>query len=157
MATQLAVIGGPAFAPALPDPAFTLADMAIFTAIPAHDHEVAALNGMVVVFNAVSIHREGILEDAFYVRESQQPAACMSWESWLKLEASERDLSRMGCPRSPLRIRREVVQAIRWPYANNWSVRLASGHIDGPYHDWAFGRDLIGKVVGLFLPKQREA
>ena len=73
----------------------------------------------------------------------------MTWDSWLRLERD--DERRRAGPAGPLAIQREVVQAIRWPSDDRWSVRLSSGHVDGPYHDWAFGADFIGKVAGIYL------
>ena len=146
----LATISRAPVTPTPIEPDFALADMAVFTVIPVNFHGIVALGGMVAVYATDLIDREGILEGAYYVRESQRPAACMAWEQWLQREVEER-YRRVG-PRSPLQIRREVVQAIRWPSADDWSLRLASGYVDGPYHDWAFGCDLIGKVVGIYHP-----
>ena len=124
----------------------------VFESIPPLDHDVVVLGGIVAVFDTQLPHIEGIVEGAYYVRESQHPVANMSWEQWLRLERDDPDSHRRAQPRSPLKVTREVVQAIRWPHADNWALRLASGGVDGPYHEWAFGTDLIGKVVGIFRP-----
>jgi hypothetical protein len=131
---------------------FSFHGFRIFTSVPDHpDYGTVALHGMVVIYDERPIHMEGLVEGSFYVRESQHPVAAMAWESWLKSEWEDR--ARRGQPRSPLKTRREVVQAMRWPYADNWSVRLSSGFVDGPYHDWAFGYDFVGKVVGIYRPR----
>lgn len=132
---------------------FDLHSLRIFTSIPDHrDIGIVALHGMVVIYDEKPIQLEGIVDGSFYVRESQHPAAAMDWERWLLAEWKCEYRARNGQPSSLLKTRREVVKAMRWPYADNWSVRLSSGHIDGPYHGWAFGRDLVGKVVGLYRP-----
>jgi len=139
--------------PAVPPPTtdFDLHGLRIFTSVPDHrDYGIVALHGMVVIYDERPICMEGVLEGAFYVRESQYPVSGMPWDSWLRAEWDDRT-PRIQ-PRSRLKIRREVVQAMRWPYADNWSVRLSSGYVDGPYHDWAFGHDFLGKVVGLYQP-----
>lgn len=131
--------------------AFDFSSFRVFTSVPDHrDFGIVALRGMVVIYDESSLHRESVVAGAFYVRESQRPRSGMQWESWLERERDER---RRRCgPSGPLEIRREVVQAIQRPGENGWAVRLASGHIDGPYYDWAFGTDFIGKVVGVYLP-----
>lgn len=134
---------------------FDLNDLRIFDSVPDHrDYGIVALQGLVVIYNISPIRREGIIDGAFYVRESQRPASCRSWQDWLRDEWDDRD--RKVGPNSPLTITREVVQAVRWPRrgkeADNWAVRLASGFTDGPYYDWWFGRDFVGKVVGIYRP-----
>ncbi len=143
----------PTTAVALPEaPAFDTSGFAIFTSIPRHRHGIVPMLGMVVVYATDLIGREGILEGALYVREGQRPY-CGSWEHWLRLEVEAERERRLCGPQGLLRITREVVQAIRWPYDDAWSLRLASGHVDGPYKEWAFGLDLIGKVVGIYRPE----
>lgn len=122
----------------------------IFTHVPAHDHGIVALRGIVVVYDTQALHYEGVTEGAYYVRESQYTPAGMSWESWLQAEWQTRD--RRVSPYSRLTSRREVVQAIHWPRPDSWALRLASGAVDGPYIDGLFGFDLIGKVVGIYRP-----
>lgn len=130
---------------------FNLHDLRIFTSIPDDRfHGIVALRGLVVIYDNEILHREAIIERGFYVRESQYPAAGYSWESWLERERE--DISSRTQPRGRLEVRREVVQAIRWPSDNRWSLRLPSGFVDGPYYDWAFGSDLVGKVVGIYQP-----
>lgn len=139
-------------------PGFDFADMRIFTSVPAHDfYDVVALRGAVVVMDRSLIGREGILEGALYVRESQRPHACMQWGHWLRVELDQGEVHRRAGPVGPLKTRREVVQATRWLRddgrpKDNWAVRLASGFVDGPYYDWSFGHDFIGKVVGIYRP-----
>lgn len=133
------------------DEGFDFSGLRRFTAVPDHrDFGIVALRGMVIVYDETPLSCEGIIEGAFYVRESQRPRSLMSWETWLKRERD--DLDRRVGPVSPLQIRREVVQAVRWPRGGHWALRLASGFTDGPYYDHAFGLDLIGKVAGIYLP-----
>jgi len=140
-------------APPIADDGFNLHDLRVFTSIPRYHHDVVVLRGMVVVFETDGRCREGFIQEgSFYVRESQYPVANMSWDSWLDMECERRAKYKGLQPRSPLSIRREVVRAVRWPRSDNWALRLSSGFTDGPYHDWAFGCDLIGKVVGIYHP-----
>lgn len=133
------------------DDDFVLADLRIYDSIPPYPYYgIAALRGMVAVYETDVIAREGIIEGCYYVRETQRPVACMDWRRWLDLELDDR--SRRIGPRSPLEIRREVVRAMRWRDDDHWAVRLESGVVDGPYQHWAFGLDLIGKVTGLYMP-----
>lgn len=133
---------------------FGLHDLRIFDHIPDHrDYGIVALRGLVVIYDVKPLHTEGVIEGAFYVREHQYPRACRPWQDWLRSEWDERD--RRAGPYSPLVITREVVRAIRWPRpgeTNNWAARLASGFIDGPYYDWCFGHNFVGKVVGIYRP-----
>lgn len=134
-----------------PEADFNLQDLRIFTSVPDHrDYGIATLRGLVLIYDEKPLHVEGIIEGAYYVRESQRPHACRPYRDWLESELEGcRNKERI---RVPLKISREVVQAIRWPYAEDWAVRLSSGHVDGPYYDWAWGTDFIGKVVGIYLP-----
>lgn len=133
------------------DTEFDFSGFQVFTTVPDHrDYGIVALRGMVIVYDERPLHQEGIIEGAFYVRESQRPRSGMSWELWLQHERNDQQ-RRVG-PAGPLAIRREVVQAIHWPSDDEWAVRLPSGHVDGPYYDWAFGTDFIGKVAGIYLP-----
>lgn len=134
--------------------AFDLTNLRIFTSVPDHpDFGIVALRGMVVVYDERPLQQEGVVEGAFYVREGQRPRSGLTWQTWLNLESARRN--DVG-PAAPLAIRREVVKAIHWPHAERWSVRLASGHVDGPYDDATFGSDFIGKVVGIYLPTTAE-
>jgi hypothetical protein len=127
--------------------------MAIFATIPAHGYGIVVLRGMVAVYDTEILHREDVQEGAFYVRESQRPPSCLPWVTWLREAVADEAEHRTVGPHSPLVIRREVVQAIRWPYPEDWALRLEGGSwVDGPYREGAFGRDLVGKVVGLFIP-----
>jgi hypothetical protein len=133
------------------DAGFDLSRMRIFTSVPEGSYiGIATLRGMVVIYDERPLHEEGVVAGAYYVRERQQPRSCRTWVSWLSDEWENRG-SQAG-PASPLTIRREAVKAIRWPNEEDWSVRLPGGHVDGPYHDWAFGRDFVGKIVGVYLP-----
>ena len=137
--------------PTTETPGFEFPDMRIFDTIPIHDdYDVVAVRGAVAVLDRVIVRREGVLDGSFYVRESQRTPACMPWDDWHRRELE--DQSHGVRLRSRLKIRREVVRAIRWPHGDCWALRLASGFVDGPYHDWAFGSDLIGKVVGIYRP-----
>ena len=140
-------------APPTEELTFAFSDLRVFTSIPAHHHDIIAFRGAVLVFcTDFRCCHETVEEGALYVRESQRPAANMLWESWLRLECEEAFRYRNHCPRSPLKIVREVVQAVRWPRRDAWALRLASGFVDGPYKDWAFGTDLVGKIVGVYRP-----
>jgi hypothetical protein len=133
------------------NPGFDFTGFQVFTSVPDHPEcGIVALNGMVVIYDTRPRFQEGVIEGAFYVRETQRPQSRLMWETWLNLEWNDRT-PRSG-PRGPLSIRREVVQAIRWPYPDDWALRLSTGHVDGPFVDWAFDIDLIGKVVGIYLP-----
>lgn len=147
--TDLATVARP---PAVtPDADFNLHGLRIFTSIPDHcDYGIAALTGMVVIYDEKPLHTEGIIEGSFYVRESQHPYSGLGWEQWLQQEL--KDCTPRSQPGSRLKTRREVVRAIRWPYQDQWSLRLSSGHVDGPYLEWAFGSDFVGKVVGIYCP-----
>jgi hypothetical protein len=130
---------------------FNFSGFRVFTTVPDHrDYGIAALRGMVVVYDERPLHQEGVIAGNFYVRESQRPRSGMAWDSWLQRERD--DQRRRASPASPLAVQREVVQAIRWRDDRHWAVRMSSGFVDGPYADWAFGIDLIGKVVGIYLP-----
>lgn len=130
---------------------FDFSSFRIFTSVPDHrDYGIVALRGMVAIYDERPLHQEGIITGAFYVRESQRPHSGMMWESWLRLE--NEDQRRRCGPAGPLAIQREVVQAIHWPRDGDWAVRLPNGYVDGPYCDWAFGTDFIGKVAGVYLP-----
>lgn len=134
---------------------FDTSELRVFTSIPDdRDIGIAVLLGLVVVYDEKPLHMEGIVEGAYYVRENQRPHAGMSWESWLALET---DTKRAAQLRGRLRTSREVVKAVQWPMEGKWSARLASGHIDGPYREWAFGQDFIGKVIGIYRPSLGEA
>jgi hypothetical protein len=126
-------------------------DFQVFTSIPDHrDFGVVALRGMVVIYDEKPLQTEGIIEGAFYVRESQRTNAGYDWEEWLRRELEDR--ARRCGPFSPLKTSREVVRAVRWPRSDDWAVRLAGGFTDGPSYDWWFGRDFVGKVVGIYSP-----
>jgi len=130
---------------------FDFSHFQIFTSVPDHrDYGIVALRGMVVIYDERPLHQEGIIAGAFYVRENQRPRSGMMWECWLRHE--NEDQRRRCGPAGPLAIQREVVQAIRWAYGDDWAIRLPSGFVDGPYSDWAFGTDFIGKVAGIYLP-----
>jgi len=144
--------------PQVVDPAddFEMDELLIFDSVPDHrDFGIVALKGLVAIYDTTSIYREGIIEGSFYVRENQRPAGHRPWQDWLRDEIShpERNVG----PHSPLTTSREVVRAVRWPRSDkdsdNWAFRLASGFTDGPYYDWWFGRDVIGKVVGIYRPQ----
>lgn len=131
------------------EPGFDFSDLRIFTEIPAHDDfDVVAMRGLVIVFDRRTMNHEGFIPGKLYVRENQRPHACMQWQHWLETELRHGD--RAG-PSGPLRTRREVVQYVEHR-AGGPAVRLASGHVDGPYYEHVFGRDFIGKVVGVYRP-----
>lgn len=155
MATQLATVGGlasrPPNVPATEQQCpFDFSDLRIFTSIPPHHYDVVVMCGLVVVYDKECMGREGVQPGRLYVREGQRPYSSFRWEEWLKREWADRD--RRAGPIGRLQTTREVVQAINWPQDGDLALRLATGGVDGPYHHWAFGLDLIGKVVGLYLP-----
>ena len=154
MSSALAVVekGGSMPSPLGAQPnGFDFSDLRIFTSIPRYHHDVAAMHGLVVVYDTDCIGREGIQLGKLYVREHQQPFSNMSWEGWLQREWDERH--RRAGPSARLRTSREVVQAIHWPYEGDLALRMATGGVDGPYYEWAYGSDLIGKVVGVYSPE----
>jgi len=134
---------------------FSFEHLRIFERIPDHHHGVVALAGRVVVFETDTLFREGVVDGALYVAESQHPVSGMSWEAWLSYEVE--DKSRRARPSSPLHVTRQVVQMRRRPDEDLWYRRLASGFSDGPIHDWAAGFGLIGKVVGIYHPASPKA
>ncbi|MGN6377151.1 MAG: hypothetical protein ACTHMG_16570 [Sphingomonas sp.] len=132
------------------DDGFNPREFRVFTSIPEHrDFGIVALKGLVIIYDEALLHTEGVIENAFYVRERQRPVSGI-WDDWLRREWDDRD--RRHSPNVPLKVSREVAQAVRWPRSDHWALRLPSGFTDGPYHDWSFGRDLIGKVVGIYRP-----
>lgn len=151
MSRALTCIERPGLPPANLDegPGFDFSDLRIFTSIPRHQHDVVAMHGLVVVYDTDCIGREGIQFGKLYVREHQRPYAMRNWEDWLKHEWAERD-RRCG-PAVRLRTNREVVQAIQHRNGGP-ALRMATGGVDGPYYEWAFGSNLIGKVVGIYRP-----
>ena len=140
----------PTPAPIAEPEGFDVSELHIFTSIPRYHHDVVALRGLVVVFDTECLRREGIQMGKLYVRQNQSPPSSMAWEEWLKQEWADRE--RRHGPVSRLRISREVVLAFAHPRHGGPCVRLDSGYVDGPYHEWAFGMDLIGKVVGVYRP-----
>lgn len=155
--SALAVLHAPKQLPANSNDAdeFDFSGIRIFAHVPDHrDLGIVALKGIVAVYDIKPLYSEGIVEGAFYVRESQSPAGCRPWQDWLADEWEERGRRRAG-PTSPLITRREVVRAVRYRRSDqedNWAARLSSGFTDGPYYDWWFGRDFVGKVVGIYRP-----
>jgi hypothetical protein len=131
-------------------PEFQPHRLPVFASIPAYHHDVAVLHGMVVVYDTDTLAKEGVQEGSFYVKETQYPVAGMRWESWLRLECEDQHRDRRAQPRSPLKTRREVVQAVR--LRGSWFLRLASGFNDGPVEEWSLGHDFVGKVVGVYDP-----
>lgn len=132
---------------------FDFSDLRIFADIPRHNHDVVPMHGLVIVFDRLAIHHEGFVEGRLYVRESQRPTSNMSFASWVDIE---RQYGNPAGPSSPLVTRREVVQFIKHPRHGGPSLRLARGFVDGPYKEHTFGRDLIGKVVGVYRPQTGE-
>lgn len=130
---------------------FNFAELSIFTAIPNHrDVDVVGMNGMVIVFDKRLHLLSDLQEGALYVREFQRPPSNMAWRNWLNLELEHEGQEGRHSPFSSLNIVREVVQAVT--YMGGPAMRLASGFIDGPYKEWSYGSDLIGKVVGIYRP-----
>jgi hypothetical protein len=154
MSSALTRIETPAATPANIEEAasFDFSDLRVFTSIPRYHYDVVAMRGLVVVYDRECLGREGIQMGKLYVRENQLPPSSMPWDQWLKSEWAEREDRHK--PYSRLTVRREVVLAFTHPRHGGPCVRLDSGHVDGPYHEWAFGMDLIGKVVGIYRPER---
>lgn len=126
-------------------------DLAAYNFVPC-GCDVVPLGGLVAIFDRDTLRREEITEGAYYVRERQRPRASMPWSNWLALETQ--DATPRSGPASPLQIEREVVRAIRWRCGDQWALQSAEGYTDGPFYDWAFGHDFIGKVIGLYQPRR---
>ena len=150
MTTQLAIAGDRPYSIGPADlEGFDFSHLRSFRGIPSNDDfDVVAMHGIVVVVDRLALRIGGIRTGRLYVRENQRPAAGLEWERWLSSEWEYRDRCQ---PFNRLRTRREVVQAIEHPRGGK-ALRLASGFVDGPYHEWAYGADLIGEVVGVYLP-----
>lgn len=119
-----------------------------FDRVPDHrDIEVVAMHGMAIVFDRGCLSREDWQVGSLYVRESQSPPSGLSWDGWIRLEYERAGRSAYS---SRLNVRREVVRYVR--HFDRPAYRMASGGFDGPFREDAFGFDLIGKVVGVYLP-----
>lgn len=130
---------------------FDFSNLRRFDQIPPHDtFDVVPMRGLVVVFDRKALDIEGIQPGQLYVRESQRPCGAMAWRDWLETEARHGDFAG---PASLLRTRRGVVQAIPHPRHGGPSFRLDSGFVDGPYKEWCYGHNLVGKVVGVYAPQ----
>jgi len=119
-------------------------NLAVFRAIP-HRHDVATLNGMVVVYDIDAFRWDGGLEDGgYYVIEHQHPRAGMGWETHRRFECKRLD------------VRREVVRAFRRPevIGNLWwygHAYRAGPWADGPMEDFNLTDMIVGKVVGVYV------
>ena len=83
---------------------FNLQDLRIFSSIPDHrDWGIVAMKGIVVVYDRTPLYQEGVVEGAFYVRESQSPAGCRPWQDWLADEWEDRGRRRAGPGSRPAR------------------------------------------------------
>lgn len=150
--TALALRGaGAGLVPPQPAPeGFNLAGLRAFASVPEHCG-VTTLRGAVVVYDPDHIHREGVIEGAFYVIESQRPPSSMDYARWL--EEERHGASRRAQPLSPLTTSRRIVQMVRLAERPDWWWhRLPSGFHDGPLEDWSIGFNVVGKVVGLYAP-----
>lgn len=126
---------------------FDFSKIRAFREIPAgRDIDVVSMHGLVFVFDRAPICIEDWQVGALYVRESQSPPSALSWADWIRFETCHGSTSY----RSNLKTRREVVQYVQ--RHNGPALRMASGGVDGPYRIDAFGLDLIGKVIGIYLP-----
>lgn len=124
---------------------FDFSKMRAFREIPAgRDIDVVSMHGLVFVFDRMLVGVENWEVGALYVRESQRPPSALSWADWIRFETCHTSY------RSNLKTRREVVQYVQ--RNNGPALRMASGGVDGPYRADAFGLDLIGKVIGIYLP-----
>ena len=132
-------------------PTFGFRSLRLFSAIP-RGFEVVPMHGIAIIFDPATRYRP-IEQGRLYVRESQTPPANMSWERWLAEEDRYRRERATPRPRSMLRIRREVVQAIVMPIAGGFGFRLDNGQTDGPYEPEYYGSDIIGEVVGIHQPR----
>lgn len=153
-ANAISIIQGAAVTPS---PEFHPANLKVFRSIPSRHHDIVVLRGAVIVYETDTLCREGVQDGAFYVLESQHPAANMQWESWLRRECEDGDKHRRAQPKSPLTTRRKVIQALRCPSGEDrWWHRLPSGFTDGPIHGWSIGHNFVGKVVGIYCPERLE-
>lgn len=133
---------------ARPD-SFTFPDLRIFNRVPANNHDVVTLAGMVMVYRKDVPSSDGIRDSALYVVECQRPVSGLSWEAY------DRFNSHHG-PREP-RVRiitcRKVVKLVkREGQPDMWWHIDAAGRHDGPFADWSVAHDLIGVVVGIYQP-----
>jgi hypothetical protein len=124
-------------------PGFDFSDLRVFTSIPPYHYDVVAMRGLVAVYDRECLGREGIQMGKLYVRENQLPPSMMQWEEWLKREWADREGRHK--PFSRLTVRREVVLAFTHPRHGGPCLRLDSGFVDGPYHEWAFGHCRQGR------------
>lgn len=131
--------------------AFDAQQFRAYPEIPPHHHDVIAFRGTVLVYETDAIGRDGgVIEGAFYVLENQNPVSGMSWETHDRLN---RQHAERGEPRTPVKIKRRVVQAVRWQRRpDHWLLVTPEGFKDGPFPDWTVTFDLIGKVVGAYMP-----
>lgn len=149
--TARAVVTASPLPAVLPPPAdsFSLSDLRLFTSIPKYHHDVAALLGLVVVYETDTLYREGVIEGALYVVENQHPVGGMSWETY-------DEFNRRHGPREPrvrIKTSRRVIRAARRGNGpDNWFQVQPSGYPDGPYYDWAVCQNMVGKVVGIYSP-----
>ena len=136
---------------AMVPPTFDPQQLRAFSEIPPYDHEVIAFRGMVLTYATDAISRDGgLIEGAFYVLENQNPVSGMSWATHDRLN---REHTERGEPRTRIKVKRWVVQALRWPtMSDHWRLVTPEGFSDGPYPDWSVTWDLIGKVVGVYRP-----
>ena len=128
---------------------FDFSDLQVFDTIPRYNHDVVPMHGLVIVFDKLAFRYEGFIEGKLYVRENQRPAANLRYDSWLDLE---REYGQPAGPSSPLVTHREVVRYVTHAPTGLPALRMDSRFVDGPYQEWAFGRNLVGKVVGIYRP-----
>ena len=139
--------------PALIDPqwaGFSGSELRVFSSVPEFHHDVAALLGLVFIYETDGLCRKGIEDGALYVVEDQRPVGGVSWETYDQF-------NRGHGPREP-RVRittsRRVVRAIRrQDHPDHWWQVLPSGFHDGPFPDWSMTHNMVGKIVGLYRPE----
>lgn len=133
---------------------FDFSDLRVFSHIPEGGFDVVAMCGGVIVFDRQAHHWGPIEVGKLYVRESQHPPGASAYSDWLDRERE--DARSRGQPFALLKTRREVVQAITHPATGGPAYRLACGFIDGPYKEWCYSYDIVGKVVGVYRPDLAE-
>ena len=136
----------PAIAP--DDDPFPLHGLRIFRTVPAHHHDVVALQGFVVVFETGPIGDE-IADGGLYVAEHQRPPGGMNWETFDRLmmqHGPAEPRARLKTSRTVVRLVRDAADPALW-----WHI-AAGGWRDGPFEHWGATLNLVGKVAGLYQP-----
>ena len=131
--------------PSTQNEVFAISGLRLFNSIP-EDHDVVPLKGRVMVFDPNALHREEIVDGGLYVVENQHPVGGMSWETYDRFNQTSE-------PRVRIKTSRRVVRTVRRENVpNQWWQVLPSGYHDGPFPDWSVTLNMVGKVVGIYIP-----